>query len=224
MFLHHLSRFRLSNLLVAILFIRFLYLIFLYIYFWVRWSLDPKTRVLRRYILMFPAGCKVEIAKGLSDQSWFSPHICLFFFSYLLQEAGCHINNWRFLYNNLALFVWLFNVRYLWTFSNLLSKISATVCRELTTKELKRRNRYHHFCYEFCRGIWFEFFFCKWCGTRPRHNIVTIWTNLFLFYLRSILWTRWEIKKLSNDRCRRLEVLVVKASFFFALEPWRWII
>lgn len=151
-------------------------------------------------------------------------HICLFFFSYLLQEAGCHINNWRFLYNNLALFVWLFNVRYLWTFSNLLSKISATVCRELTTKELKRRNRYHHFCYEFCRGIWFEFFFCKWCGTRPRHNIVTIWTNLFLFYLRSILWTRWEIKKLSNDRCGRLEGLVVKASFFFALEPWRWII
>lgn len=90
-FLHHLSRFRLSNLLVAILFIRFLYLIFFYIYFWVRWSLDPKTRVLRRYMLMFPAGCKVEIAKELSDQSWFSPHICLFFFSYLLQEAGCHI-------------------------------------------------------------------------------------------------------------------------------------
>ncbi|CAH8391173.1 unnamed protein product [Eruca vesicaria subsp. sativa] len=42
-FLHHLSRFR--------------------------WSLDPKTRVLRRYMLMFPAGCKVEIAKELSDQS-----------------------------------------------------------------------------------------------------------------------------------------------------------
>ncbi|KAL0890306.1 hypothetical protein Bca101_014289 [Brassica carinata] len=38
-FLHHLSRFR--------------------------WSLDPKTRVLRRYMLMFPAGCKVEIAKEL---------------------------------------------------------------------------------------------------------------------------------------------------------------
>ncbi|CDY66634.1 BnaA03g58050D [Brassica napus] len=42
-FLHHLSRFR--------------------------WSLDPKTRVLRRYMLMFPAGCRVEIAKELSDQS-----------------------------------------------------------------------------------------------------------------------------------------------------------
>ncbi|KAH0935027.1 hypothetical protein HID58_012144 [Brassica napus] len=41
-FLHHLSRFR--------------------------WSLDPKTRVLRRYMLMFPAGCRVEIAKELSDQ------------------------------------------------------------------------------------------------------------------------------------------------------------
>ncbi|CAH2079066.1 unnamed protein product [Thlaspi arvense] len=32
-----------------------------------RWSLDPKTRVLRRYMLMFPAGCKVEIAKEPSS-------------------------------------------------------------------------------------------------------------------------------------------------------------
>lgn len=133
-------------------------------------------------MLMFPAGCRVEIAKELSDQSWFSSHICLFFFSYLLQEAGCHINNWRFLYNNLALFVWLFSVRYLWTFSNLLSKISATVCRELTTKELKRRNRHHHFL---LRILFVAFGLkkqnCKWCRTRPSHNIVTIWTNLFLF-------------------------------------------
>ncbi|CAE6195901.1 unnamed protein product [Arabidopsis arenosa] len=40
-FLHHLSRFR--------------------------WSLDPKTRVLRRYMLMFPTGCEVEITKEPSD-------------------------------------------------------------------------------------------------------------------------------------------------------------
>ncbi|ESQ55997.1 hypothetical protein EUTSA_v10025084mg [Eutrema salsugineum] len=40
-FLHHLSRFR--------------------------WSLDPKTRVLRRYMLMFPAGCKVHISKDTSS-------------------------------------------------------------------------------------------------------------------------------------------------------------
>ncbi|ESQ55995.1 hypothetical protein EUTSA_v10027495mg [Eutrema salsugineum] len=32
-----------------------------------RWTLDPKTRVLRKYSLIFPAGCKVHISKDLTD-------------------------------------------------------------------------------------------------------------------------------------------------------------
>jgi len=35
----------------------------------VRWSLDPKTEVLRRYTLVFPAGCVVHISK---ESEWWS--------------------------------------------------------------------------------------------------------------------------------------------------------
>ncbi|ESQ55994.1 hypothetical protein EUTSA_v10027015mg, partial [Eutrema salsugineum] len=33
----------------------------------VGWTLGPKTRVLRKYSLIFPAGCKVHISKDLTD-------------------------------------------------------------------------------------------------------------------------------------------------------------